>query len=171
VDSVALTLIARFAIVFATGVGLPGAFWMMNRAVSSVDTISAKIDALRDDSLETKGSLKLIQQTQSAQSRVLGKIAIANAKLAYQDYKRLFSGTRWDKLAAKGAKPQRLLWASTGTKNKDYSDVLYVEELIGPNTVPPATLDAFRDHDTPRDSLEENIEDARGVLAELETSG
>ena len=66
------------------------------------------------------------------------------------------------------------MWASTGTKNKDYSDVLYVEELIGPNTintVPPATLDAFRDHGTPRDSLEENIEDARRVLAELEKSG
>ena len=94
--------------------------------------------------------------------------------MAYQDYKRLFSGARWDKLAAKGAKPQRLLWASTGTKNKDYSDVLYVEELIGPNTintVPPATLDAFRDHGTPRDSLEENIEDARRVLSELEKSG
>src|SRR6185436_8190708 len=85
-----------------------------------------------------------------------------------------FSGARWDKLAAKGAKPQRLLWASTGTKNKDYSDVLYVEELIGPNTVntvPPATLDAFRDHGTVRDSLEENVDDARRVLEELEKSG
>src|ERR1035437_4050944 len=103
-----------------------------------------------------------------------GKVAIANAKLAYQDYKRLFSGARWEKLAAKGAKPQRLLWASTGTKNKDYSDVLYVEELIGPNTintVPPATLDAFRDHGKPRDSLEENIEEARAVLEDLERSG
>src|SRR5712671_5942780 len=103
-----------------------------------------------------------------------GKIAIANAKLAYRDYKRLFSGSRWDKLAAKGAKPQRLLWASTGTKNKDYSDVLYVEELIGPNTVntvPPATLDAFRDHGKLRDSLEENVEDARRVLDELEKAG
>ena len=93
-----------------------------------------------------------------------GKVAIANAKVAYQDYKRLFSGPRWEKLAAKGAKPQRMLWASTGTKNKDYSDVLYVEELIGPdtvNTVPPATLDAFRDHGKPRDSLEENVDDAQ----------
>ena len=107
-------------------------------------------------------------------SALKGKVAIANAKLAYQDYKRLFSGARWDKLAAKGAKPQRLLWASTGTKNKDYSDVLYVEELIGPNTVntvPPATLDAFRDHGKVRDSLEENVEDARHVLDELEKSG
>ena len=84
--------------------------------------------------------------------------------MAYQDYKRLFAGARWEKLAAKGAKPQRLLWASTGTKNKDYSDVLYVEELIGPNTVntvPPATLDAFRDHGKLRNSLEENIDDAQ----------
>src|SRR3979411_565252 len=103
-----------------------------------------------------------------------GKIAIANAKMAYQAYKKLFSGSRWDKLAAKGAKPQRLLWASTGTKNKEYSDVLYVEELIGKNTintVPPATLDAFRDHGKLRDSLEENIDDARRVLAELGKSG
>src|SRR5262249_52219272 len=103
-----------------------------------------------------------------------GKIAIANAKMAYRDYKRLFAGARWDKLAAKGARPQRLLWASTGTKNKDYSDVLYVEELIGPNTVntvPPATLDAFRDHGKVRDTLEENVEDARDVLEELERSG
>ena len=85
-----------------------------------------------------------------------GNAAIANAKLAYSDYKLLFSGERWQKLAAKGARPQRLLWASTGTKNKAYSDVLYVEELIGPdtvNTVPPATLDAFRDHGKPRNSL------------------
>src|SRR5471032_1380703 len=113
--------------------------------------------------------------TEKARLQALkGKVAISNAKMAYRDYKKLFSGPRWDKLAAKGAKPQRLLWASTGTKNKDYSDVLYVEELIGPNTVntvPPATLDAFRDHGKPRDSLEENIEDARGVFTELEKSG
>src|SRR5262249_33861357 len=103
-----------------------------------------------------------------------GRVAIANAKMAYQDFKRLFAGARWDKLAASGAKPQRLLWASTGTKNKDYSDVLYVEELIGPdtvNTVPPATLDAFRDHGKLRNSLEENIDDARRVLDELQMSG
>ena len=103
-----------------------------------------------------------------------GKVAVANAKLAYQEYKHLFSGERWQKLAARGAKPQRLLWASTGTKNKEYSDVLYVEELVGPNTVntmPPATLEAFRDHGRLRDSLEENIDEAKHVLAELERSG
>jgi transaldolase / glucose-6-phosphate isomerase len=107
-------------------------------------------------------------------ANLMGHVAIANAKMAYQDYKKLFAGPRWEKLAAKGAKPQRLLWASTGTKNKEYSDVLYVEELIGPNTVntvPPATLDAFRDHGKVRDSLEEDVEDAARVLEELERTG
>jgi transaldolase/glucose-6-phosphate isomerase len=134
----------------------------------------SRIDSAVDKQLDDKIA-KANDPTEKERLRELkGKVAIANAKLAYQDYKRLFSGERWERLKAKGAKPQRLLWASTGTKNKDYSDVLYVEELIGPNTintVPPATLDAFRDHGTPRDSLEENIEDARRVLDELEKSG
>ena len=106
--------------------------------------------------------------------RLRGKVAIANAKLAYQRYKRLFAGARWEKLHAKGARVQRLLWASTGTKNKDYSDVLYVEELIAPdtvNTLPPATMDAFRDHGKPRRSLEENIDQAEQVMATLERAG
>ena len=134
----------------------------------------SRIDSAVDKELDEKIARANDPTEKERLAALKGKVAIANAKLAYQDYKRLFSGARWDKLAAKGAKPQRLLWASTGTKNKDYSDVLYVEELIGPNTintVPPATLDAFRDHGTPRDSLEENIEDARHVLAELEKSG
>ena len=78
-----------------------------------------------------------------------GKVAIANAKLAYRYYQKLYAGERWQRLAQQGAQTQRLLWASTGTKNKAYSDVLYVEELIGAdtvNTMPPATMDAFRDH-------------------------
>jgi transaldolase/glucose-6-phosphate isomerase len=102
-----------------------------------------------------------------------GKVAIANAKLAYQSYKRLFDGTRWEKLKAKGARVQRLLWASTGTKNPTYRDVLYVEELIAPdtiNTVPPATMDAFRDHGKVRASLEENIAQATQTMAELDAS-
>ncbi len=96
-----------------------------------------------------------------------GKTAIANAMLAYDSYKRLFSGPRWENLAAKGARPQRLLWASTSTKNPAYRDVMYVEELIGSNTVntlPPATLEAFRDHGKPRASLEEDIGAARATL-------
>jgi transaldolase/glucose-6-phosphate isomerase len=103
-----------------------------------------------------------------------GKIAIANAKLAYQRYKRLFAGSRWEKLRAKGARVQRLLWASTGTKNPDYSDVLYVEELIAAdtvNTLPPATMDAFREHGKVRSSLEENVGQARQMMATLERSG
>jgi transaldolase / glucose-6-phosphate isomerase len=134
----------------------------------------SRIDSAVDKQLDEKIARANDPSEKERLAALKGKVAIANAKLAYQEYKRLFSGPRWEKLAAKGARPQRLLWASTGTKNKDYSDVLYVEELIGPNTVntvPPATLDAFRDHGTPRDSLEENIEEARHVLAELEKSG
>src|ERR1700687_1241669 len=134
----------------------------------------SRIDSAVDTALDEKIARANDPTEKERLAALKGKIAIANAKLAYQEYKHLFSGPRWDRLAAKGARPQRLLWASTGTKNKDYSDVLYVEELIGPNTVntvPPATLDAFRDHGKPRDSLEENIEDARRVLAELEKSG
>jgi transaldolase / glucose-6-phosphate isomerase len=134
----------------------------------------SRIDSAVDKELDEKIARANDPHEKQRLAALKGKVAIANAKLAYQDYKRLFSGARWDRLAARGAKPQRLLWASTGTKNKDYSDVLYVEELIGPNTintVPPATLDAFRDHGTPRDSLEENVEEARHVLAELDKSG
>ncbi|WLB87573.1 bifunctional transaldolase/phosoglucose isomerase [Bradyrhizobium japonicum] len=134
----------------------------------------SRIDSVVDKQLDEKIARANDPSEKERLAALKGKVAIANAKLAYQDYKRLFSGPRWEKLAAKGARPQRMLWASTGTKNKDYSDVLYVEELIGPNTintVPPATLDAFRDHGKPRDSLEENIEDARRVLEELERSG
>src|SRR6516164_7993816 len=134
----------------------------------------SRIDTVVDKQLDDKIAKANDPSEKERLAALKGKIAVANAKLAYQDYKKLFAGERWEKLAAKGAKPQRLLWASTGTKNKAYSDVLYVEELVGPNTintVPPATLDAFRDHGKPRDSLEENVEDAYRVLEELERSG
>jgi transaldolase/glucose-6-phosphate isomerase len=99
-----------------------------------------------------------------------GKTAIANARLAYARYKELFAGPRWERLAAKGARTQRLLWASTGTKDPRYSDVLYVEGLIGKDTVstiPPATWDAFRDHGKVRPTLEEDLDGARKTLAAL----
>ena len=134
----------------------------------------SRIDVMVDKELDEKIAKANDPTEKERLAALKGKVAIANAKLAYQEYKRLFAGARWDRLAAKGAKPQRLLWASTGTKNKDYRDVLYVEELIGPNTVntvPPATLDAFRDHGEARDSLEENVEDATRVLDELQRSG
>ena len=105
---------------------------------------------------------------------LLGEVAIANAKLAYRKYQGLFSGARWEALAKKGAHTQRVLWASTGTKSAKYSDVLYVEELVGPdtvNTIPPATLDAFRDHGKVRQSLTEDLASAETTMHKLEEAG
>ena len=123
----------------------------------------SRIDSLVDKQLEEKGN-KALQ----------GKIAIANAKLAYEKYRAVFGTPRWKALEAKGARTQRVLWASTGTKNKAYSDVLYIEELVGPdtvNTAPPQTIDAFRDHGKARASLEAGLETARTQMAELERAG
>jgi transaldolase/glucose-6-phosphate isomerase len=134
----------------------------------------SRIDTMADKQLDEKIARANDPTEKERLAALKGKVAIANAKLAYQEYGKLIAGARWEKLAAAGARPQRLLWASTGTKNKDYSDVLYVEELIGPdtvNTMPPATLDAFRDHGRLRNSLQENLDEARRVLAELEKSG
>jgi transaldolase/glucose-6-phosphate isomerase len=129
--------------------------------VSRVDTaIDAQLNALPD---------------KQAAEKLLGKGAIANARIAYARYQELFSGPRWQKLASAGAKTQRLLWASTGTKNPAYKDTVYVEELIGRdtvNTVPPATLDAFRDHGvvTP-DTIEKDVAGAQAVFAALKQQG
>ena len=134
----------------------------------------SRIDTAVDKQLDEKIARANDPTEKERLAALKGKVAIANAKLAYREYKRLFSGARWEKLEAMGARPQRLLWASTGTKNKEYSDVLYVDGLIGPNTIntmPPATLEAFRDHGKPRDTLEENVDEAEHVLAELERSG
>ena len=106
--------------------------------------------------------------------RLKGKLAIANAKLAYQRYKELFSGEKWDFLVSKGATAQRPLWASTSTKNPDYRDVMYVEELIGPmtvNTMPEETIQAFQDHGKAALTLEQGIEEAEKVLADLAEAG
>jgi transaldolase / glucose-6-phosphate isomerase len=105
---------------------------------------------------------------------VLGNIAIANAKLTYHRYRSIFRGEHWDDLAKRGAQTQRVLWASTGTKNPNYSDVVYVEELVGPdtvNTMPPATLSAFRDHGRARMSLTEDLEAAQDHMDTLEKVG
>ncbi|QHI95258.1 bifunctional transaldolase/phosoglucose isomerase [Aristophania vespae] len=130
--------------------------------VSRIDSkIDAEIDRRIAENAPEAAELKKLR----------GKVAIANAKLAYQHYLEVSKSARWKALEAKGAQPQRLLWASTGTKDKAYSDVLYVEELIGAdtvNTIPPATFDAFRDHGKLRGSLLEDIEGARKVLAEAE---
>ena len=103
-----------------------------------------------------------------------GKAAIANAKLAYQTYKQKFAGDAWQALADKGATPQRALWASTSTKNPDYRDVIYVEELIGSqtvNTMPVETIEAFQDHGEPTAAIEEDLDDARKVFDDLEAAG
>jgi len=99
-----------------------------------------------------------------------GQVAIANAKLAYRDYQQLSQSSRWQALLARGARPQRLLWASTGTKNPAYRDVLYVEQLIGAdtvNTIPPATMDAFRDHGGVDDTLTAKVDGADAVIAQV----
>jgi transaldolase len=103
-----------------------------------------------------------------------GRLAVANAKLAYRHYQRTFQGPRWDYLASKGATPQRVLWASTSTKNPDYPDTLYVDELIGPdtiNTMPEETIEAFQDHGSPRPALHEGLAEAQAVLDELAKVG
>src|SRR5579862_6184004 len=135
--------------------------------VSRIDTA---VDKLLDDKIAQAND----PDEKARLGALKGKIAVANAKLAYQRYKRLFGGARWQALAAKGARTQRLLWASTGTKNKAYSDVLYVEELIGPdtvNTIPVATMDAFRDHGKIADTLADNVADAQRVLGDLGRAG
>ena len=103
-----------------------------------------------------------------------GQVAIANARAAYADYLQMLEGARWQALKAQGARPQRLLWASTGTKNPAYSDTLYMDALIGPdtvNTVPPATLDAFRDHGTPARTLDTDLPAAQAVLDAAAAAG
>jgi len=103
-----------------------------------------------------------------------GRLAIANAKLAYQRYKEIFAGPRWESLAGKGGTPQRCLWASTSTKNPSYRDVMYVEELIGPatvNTMPKETIQAFQDHGEVRPTLEARLDEARAVFDELAHAG
>jgi transaldolase len=103
-----------------------------------------------------------------------GKLAIANAKLAYQHYKQVFQGPRWEYLVSKGATPQRVLWASTSTKNPAYPDTLYVDELIGPdtvNTMPEETIEAYQDHGRPEPRLEQGLDDARKLLDELARAG
>jgi transaldolase/glucose-6-phosphate isomerase len=131
-----------------------------------ISRIDSLVDSLINDQLK-----KETDATRKAKLQgLLGKIAIANGKLTYEAYQRIFSSPRWKALAAKGAQTQRVLWASTSTKNPNYRDVLYIEELIGPdtvNTVPPATLEAFRDHGKPRQSLTENLDSARKTMADL----
>jgi transaldolase/glucose-6-phosphate isomerase len=131
-----------------------------------ISRIDNSVDAELSSRLKSSSSP---QETEKLKS-ILGKVAIANGKLAYQRYLKIFSGAGWEKLIARGAQTQRVLWASTSTKNPAYPDILYVQEMIGPdtvNTIPPATFDAFRDHGQPRETLTENLEGARQVMDDL----
>jgi transaldolase len=134
----------------------------------------ARINALVDFLVEQR-----LTQTTNTQQRcllqsIMGKVAVGNGKLAYQRYLDIFSSPRWQKLAAKGSRSQRLLWASTSTKNPTYRDVIYVEELIGKDTldtIPPVTLQAFRDHGIVRPTLAEDIEAASQTMHRLAQVG
>ncbi|BAU65256.1 transaldolase [Stanieria sp. NIES-3757] len=128
--------------------------------------IDSNIDARLDEKL--KGVDRLEKKAKLQELK--GKVAIANAKIAYQKYKEIFGSERWQALAAKGAKVQRLLWASTSTKNPEYSDVMYIDELVGMdtvNTLPPATIDACADHCDPANRIESNVDQAYQVIESL----
>src|SRR4030081_572460 len=135
-----------------------------------ISRIDSLVDSLINDQIKKETDAARKAKLQS----ILGKIAIANGKLTYEAYQRIFSSPRWKALAAKGAQTQRVLWASTSTKNPNYRDVMYVEELIGPDTVdtmPPATVDAFRDHGRVRNSLTEDVPAAQKVMDNLAKAG
>jgi len=149
------------------------AFTASGRDLSAIASVASffvsRIDVSVDKELEAK-----IKAGDEKSKALLGKVAIANAKIAYASFLKIFSGPVWEALEKKGAQKQRLLWASTGTKNKAYKDTIYVEELIGPdtvNTIPPATFDAFRDHGLLRSSLTEGLDAAPKVLADLAQTG
>ena len=143
------------------------------RIASVASFFISRIDSLVDDMLDKR--IEAADEGEKERLRALkGKVAIANAKLTYKRYKEIMQGEGWQALSGKGAQSQRLLWASTSTKNPAYPDVLYVDELIGEdtvNTIPPATLDAFRDHGQVRKSLEEDVDDAADTMAALERAG
>lgn len=144
----------------------------IDRIASVASFFVSRIDAQIDRAIDARLAANDPQSADLAAIR--GKVAIANAKLAYAWFRTLLASERWQALAAKGARPQRLLWASTGVRDPAYPDTLYVDALVGPNTVttlPPKTLDAFRDHGAVGPTLTEDIEGARRVLSEAARLG
>jgi transaldolase len=136
-----------------------------NRVASVASFFVSRVDTEADNRLDEIGG---------EATRLKGKLAIVNAKLAYQHYKQAFAGERWEALAAKGATKQRCLWASTSTKNPEYRDVLYVEELIGPetvNTMPEETIQAFQDHGEVALTLERDLHEATRVFERVAGAG
>lgn len=142
----------------------------IDRVASVASVFVSRVETLVDKRLDEKLKLK----ADEAVAALRGSAAVAGTKLIYQRFKELFESDRFKALAAKGARVQRPLWASTGTKNPAYSDIKYVQELIGPdtvNTMPPATMDAFRDHGEPRPTLEEDLAGARDIVRRLAAAG
>jgi len=166
-EQVALTYIA--ALEKRAKAGLP-----LDRIGSVASFFISRVDSTVDGRLEEK--IKAVESDLERRrlSALMGKAGVANAKIAYAKFQEIFSGDRWAALAEKGARVQRCLWASTSTKNPDYRDVLYIEELIGPdtiNTMPPNTLDAFRDHGLVASTLTNGVDEARAHIGELEAAG
>jgi transaldolase/glucose-6-phosphate isomerase len=146
----------------------------IDHVASVASVFVSRIDTAVDSQLEARIRRSDDENEKATLSALLGKAAIANAKMQYQRFKEIFSSERFAKLKAQGARVQRPLWASTGTKNPNYSDVLYVESLIGPdtvNTLPPATFTAFRDHGKAHLTIEENLDEAKETLAKLAEVG
>ncbi|HZM87985.1 MAG TPA: transaldolase [Blastocatellia bacterium] len=149
-----------------------------NKPIDNISSVASffvsRIDSAVDKELERRISQTTDDQEKTKLKSLLGRIAIANAKMAYQRYKKVFYGQRFAELKEKGAQVQRPLWASTSTKNPVYPDVYYVEALIGPETVdtlPPATIIAFRDHGRARVTIEGNLDEERALLTRLEEVG
>jgi transaldolase len=143
----------------------------ISKIASVASFFLSRIDIKIDDLIDTrlKEGVPDIAVREKLEA-IKGKVAIANAKIAYQEYKKIIQSDRWQALAAKGANVQRLLWASTSTKNPNYSDVMYVDELIGPdtvNTLPPATIEACADHCHVGDRLESDVDEAYRLIESL----
>jgi len=139
----------------------------VNKIASVASFFISRIDSSIDSIVEARLKKSKDPREQEQLKSLLGKVAVANGKQTYQRYLRIVSDKRWKALAAKGAQTQRVLWASTSTKNPNYCDILYAEELIGAdtvNTIPPATFDAFRDHGRPRASLTEDLDSANKTM-------
>ena len=146
----------------------------LHHVASVASFFISRIDSMVDGLLKARLKTSTDAREQALLHSLVGKVAIANGKLTYQRYKEIYSAAEWAELARKGAQTQRLLWASTSTKDPSYSDVLYVEELIGAdtvNTIPPATFDAFRDHGKPKASLEADVEAAQDTMDTLAKVG
>lgn len=146
----------------------------IDRIASVASFFVSRVDSMVDAQLEEKIKAASNEAEREALRELLGKAGVANARIAYAKFKEIFSGDRWKALASAGARVQRCLWASTSTKNPAYRDVIYVEELIGKNTIntmPQSTLDAFRDHGVARKSLEENVDEAFAHIHRLRDAG